>query len=317
MMNKPPIIDNENDASRIMAVSDLLKDLQIEIKTNRAIDFAYKGEYGLADSLFNEIVRDYGETSFLLDLQARSYVQQGRLKEAEILLNKANLLNPNNLKYLAALKRVRNLNKLFGTVPFTLRSQSIAAIAMSIIILIFTIFVSFKPLNLQINSKKVQTSQTLQSNNPKQIDSASTEIDKLQRLISSIPGIVSKIDKGDLVVIFEHGLFSNGTKLNESSEIALDSLCNSLGSRSNYQDIIIYGCTDNIPMMKAQKYKDNLSLGKARAEKVYITLTKKTSIPAEKILTCSYGELLPAFLDENALQDMRQRTVFLKIRIND
>jgi len=108
-------------------------------------------------------------------------------------------------------------------------------------------------------------------------------------------------------------LFDEGSKLKPEAKEILTELGTCLEPYATRIYIIIYGCTDNIPMPEKQKYSDNIALGKARASSVFEHFRETTNLPSDKILIGSYGEYLAPFSNDTPEGQERNRTVVIYI----
>ncbi|MHB2149964.1 OmpA family protein [Calditrichota bacterium LG25] len=297
-----------------------LDEISYKLKIAEALYFIYHGDYGSADSLFNEILKDHGENPILLDLQARSFAQQGRLTEAESLWKKALLLEPQNIQYQSALKRIYEIQKRAERLSsyFYIFGKFVVGVFLIILILVFSnIFNNMVDSSSRLKIIQEKENSLLESLNNLQ----NYEKNNLVNEISHLPlnmklnvrGINTNFDGKDLIVTFKNGLFDIGTNLKPEAIKILSELGTYLEPYSGRIYIHIYGCTDNIPMPSKQKYSDNTALGQARAIKVFEIFRKTTRLPPDRILIGTFGEYLPPFSNDTPESRAKNRTVIIKI----
>jgi tetratricopeptide (TPR) repeat protein len=95
---------------------------------------AREGDYLEAEHRLCNWMSLYTETVGLLDLIARIYAQQGKYDEARQSWRKAERLDPGNPRYLAALRKLRDLERPRRKLPMALPSARAVIIALVVII---------------------------------------------------------------------------------------------------------------------------------------------------------------------------------------
>lgn len=292
-----------------------------ELKVANATNFARKGYHNQAEIIISEILKDYGDFSEILDLQARIYAQQGRIVEAEAIWRKALLLDPSNSAYQKALNRISKMQQRpIWLVPL-----------FYLIISLFLIFALVSGTTILVNQIKMssppQLSDISQNQNIENelINKLTVMENSIQSLMNSsismvppnldlnISGISTKVEKNELIVIFDEGVFEIGAVLKSESKTLLTELGRQLEPYAGRIYIKIYGITDDIPMPEGQKYHDNVDLGKARASAVFDRFRETTNLIPDKILIGSFGKYLPPFPNDTQSNRSKNRTVILKI----
>lgn len=322
-MKYEPFLNSKNESEQYSEVNLLttkLDEFLLQLKISEALTFAHKGKFSSADQLFSEIIRDHGENPILLDMQARSFAQQGRISEAESLWKKALLFDPDNMQYQNALRRIYDIQKRSGNLSyyFHLLSSFTIIIISIIVIILLTSFVKNAVKSFS-NIKNAQEKQTVilerldnfQHSVQDYKTSASNNIPPIIEI--NIAGINTKSEGNNLIVTFEKGLFDEGAKLKPEAKNILTEFGTYLEPYASRIYINIYGCTDNIPMPEKQIYSDNIALGKARASKVFELFRETTNLPSDKILIGSYGEYLPPFSNNTPEGREKNRTVVIRI----
>jgi len=311
--------DESKQYSEVDAVSSKLDEFLLQLKISEALTYAHKGSYNLADSLLSEIIKDHSENPIFLDMQARSFAQQGRINDAESLWKKALLFDPENIQCQNALKRIYEIQKRSGNLSFYFHSLSRLAIIIFSIIVIILLTSLVK--NVVVSLSNLKNTQKTQAVILESLNNFKDSVQNYKRSTPNTPpnieinisGINTKFEGDNLIVTFEKGLFDKGAELKPEVKNILTEFGTHLEPYASRIYIIIYGCTDDIPMLKDQKYSDNIALGKARASKVFEHFRETTNLPSDKLLIGSYGEYLPPFSNDTPEGRERNRTVVIRI----
>jgi flagellar motor protein MotB len=148
------------------------------------------------------------------------------------------------------------------------------------------------------------------SNSPKQTDTPSL---RLSALDLKTPGVLVKSEGSEIVVTFNHGLFSWGTVLTTEAKVALTALGQRLGPERDNIRLHVTGCTDNTPVPEGRAYQDNVALGIARAVTVVEHLRATTALTCGMFTISSRGESTVPFPHDTAKNRARNRTVIIRI----
>lgn len=320
----PNLKDENKRYSKDSPFLEIFDEFLLQLKISNAISFAYKGDYGQANSLFSEIIRTRGENQIILDMQARSLAQQGRINEAESLWKKALLIDPDNIQYQNALNRIYELQKRsYKSSSFFYLFIRLAVIVT--LIMVITIAANFVKKGIDslssIESTQAKQAVILEALNNSKNSEQNSEIDTASNTFPNvdleIPGINVTFKGNNIIVTFKEGLFYNASNLKPKAKDILTEFGKCLEPFASRIKISIYGCTDNIPVPFGNKNTDNISLGKARASKVFEHFHQTTNLLPDRVLIGTYGEYLPLF--SNATTDGREknRTVTIIISHSD
>lgn len=310
MMNKS---EQNNDK-----VSDVLNKLLFDHYYSIATEEACKGDYSLASSYISDLIKSNGENPILLDLQAKINAQQGKLKEAEFLWKKCIKADPDNNTYIAALNRVCKLQESKIIKHFTLL-KLVGAIAGLLILACLLIAVLFSTIE---KSSKIAELQEKQADILELIDNsfknkgnvfADSLIAEIANKVNLVNGTSIRKNNNELVITFNEGLFSNGTKFKLSQEPIVKQLAEVLEPYSAKISITVFGCTDNMPIDNSDQYQSNNALSIARANFVYDIIFRTSRIPIESLIIGGTSENNSPFPNDSRESKMRNRTVVIKI----
>lgn len=276
---------------------------------------AAKGDYALAGKYISDLLKSNGEIPILLELQAKIFAQQGKFKEAEFLWKKCLQTEPDNIKYISALKR---MNKLLRSkaMKFGWNFRLLLKVAVSLLFLfLFFLFIHWR----------VEIKEQLSSLNSKQ-DALNLKIDSLQNFkliendllniimnrLTAIKGLSIKQSENEIVVVFDEGLFSKGIEIIPNQTDIVLKLSKMLEPFAGKIDINILGSADNIPITRG-KYQSNNALCIARAYVIYDLLYENSRIPCEDLNIGSLSISNSTFSNNNYESRLKNRTVVIKI----
>lgn len=298
--------------------SDAMQKLLFDHYYSLATEAAFKGDYSLASNYISDLILKNGEIPILLDLQAKINFQQGQLKQAEFLWEKCIKAEPDNYKYLERLNRLHKLQKSKITPYIGLIKLLGATIGILFLILMIIVLLKF----FIENNSKLNILQNQQSEILKRIDKNSLANDILLKE-TTLSEIVNKLEKVDginikqiskvLVISFNAGLFSKGTKLKVDQESAIMELTKILEKHSSGILIVILGCSDNIPITVSSIYKNNHELGLARANLIYNIFYQSNQFPPENLFVGSIGDINTPYPNDSWENRMKNRTVLINI----
>jgi chemotaxis protein MotB len=118
---------------------------------------------------------------------------------------------------------------------------------------------------------------------------------------------------GETTVVFQYGLFSEGSELTATARQDLGTIASSLKGKRFHLEV--EGHTDSTAMLKSKSNgSNNKALGLLRARKVNTYLTQQCGLPPERITVSSAGEFRPPFPNTTAENRKMNRTVVLKVR---
>lgn len=270
----------------------------------KAAELARSGRYLEAECLLQHLVQEGSELSAVFDLLARIRAQQGRLLEAQSYWADAIQLSNTKDLYRAALKRIERLQ----TGPPWLSRIRPLFIGLGLIfsfILIIAVALHF------LGELKTSTSKMVKHNPANPV--VSTPVKEHPQIKISIPGVKVSTKDDQLVLVFEAGLFLHHTELRPEAKTTLELLANQLRPYIGKIQAIIEGHTDDLPIAKGWIYRDNVSLGLQRAVTVIDYLRLKGQLPAEMFKATSVGELHSLYPNDTLDNQLRNRTVVIKI----
>lgn len=293
-----------------------------DLKYSNAYSLVRRGYYTQAEILVSEILADYGGSPKIFDLQARIFAQTGKFYEAQVAWNKALKLDPSNSAYQQALLRLSKIQR------YPIWQSSLYNLFIGLLF-IFVLFIGIAFFLNQIKkdtyskfSEMAQENITIKNSLNQRFASIENSILKFSKSESSkfypffdlnISNISTRIDKNELVILFDKGLFKRGASLNSEAKILLTQLGKQLEPYSDRVNIKIYGTTDNLPIPEGQKFRDNIDLGKARASEVYNYLRMTTGLPASRLLIGSLGSILYPFPNKTLNGQAKNRSVIIRI----
>ena len=168
----------------------------------------------------------------------------------------------------------------------------------------------------------------------KELSATNDELQKLRKLreeaekeAAQFRALASKlkamIDAGELEVVMRDGrinlklpdniLFPSGSKrLKKGGREALAKVAEALKSVTD-RDFLIAGHTDNVPLKKGMRFKDNWQLSTERAVEV-VRLMVKNGVPEDQLVAAGYGEhdpIAPNDTREGRAQNRRLEIVLM------
>ena len=165
----------------------------------------------------------------------------------------------------------------------------------------------------------------------KELSATTEEVEKLRKLreqaekeAAQFRALASRlkamIDAGQLEVVMRDGrinlklpdniLFPSGSKrLKRGGRDALEQVAEALKSVGD-RDFLIAGHTDNVPLKRGGRFKDNWELSTARAVEV-VRLMVKNGVPEGQLVAAGYGEFDP--IDSNETSEGRAKNRRLEI----
>jgi flagellar motor protein MotB len=276
------------------------KGMLLQILMAKAVELARTGRYSEAESVLSEVKEPVPPR---LDLCARIRAQQGRLREAEELWKQACVLDPGNESYRAGLRRIAKMQSRPVWVASML--PMMVALIIAVAVVLATVVVTSYVTDLTASISKIAAEQRAMFKRP--------EEEKAPNVTIEVPGAFTKSVGDKLVVNFESGLFDRGTDLKPAAKGVLTLLGQQLEPYINRVSIHVEGHTDDVPVLSGQEYRDNVSLGMARAVTVMEHLRATTRLPSSIFSVSSLGESLPPYLNDTPENRARNRTVVLRI----
>ena len=270
-----------------------------------AAHLARAGEQGAALDLLAALGAEKDSLPPALDLLARIHAQKGRYQQAESLWARAVELAPTNDVYRKALIRVRRIrasriSRMLATPWVVVGSRVVLLIAVLVIASGLVLRTAARKGPPRVAANEATT--------PPSSAQWSPDIER------DLVGFQRRSEGNEIVFIPNSGLFASG-----SAELAAPAreLLSSLGHQLEpYRDSIairIEGYTDDLPTPKRGRFKDNESLGMARAVAVYDHLRSTTRLLPAHLLLLSHGESGRPFSGTDPEARVRNRTVVLRV----
>ncbi|MGH9768169.1 MAG: OmpA family protein, partial [Blastocatellia bacterium] len=270
----------------------------------KATELARAGRYAEAERLLSEAPDDGARAPATLDLLARIHAQQGNLREAEACWGEAARLAPEHNAYRAGLARIARLQSR-SVRRSRILPGLIGLVMVAVGIVLFSLIVkreSHEPgAETAIPTPKPETTSARAGPPNVQMD-----------VRIAIPGVTLKPEGSALVVIFDEGLFTNGSVLKPEARILLASLGRQLAPHAGRITVTVIGHTDHWPMPAGRRYRDNAALGLARAVAVVERLRATAHLPGGAFSAVGAGEATPPYPND-AHSHARNRTVTLRI----
>lgn len=313
----PGSLDEKHKANLLTQLDGLIKDLRLEyIKS-----VAWKRKFEEALSLLKDFPKGENPDPRLLDLQARIFAQQGRLSDAESTWKAALKVDPNNPVFLAGLTRIAEIRSR----PYWLKPVlNLISWGLLFLLLIFgsLFWISRTQTVIAENDPGYST-----SSNQDQIlldslaqlkfillditsGSAETEFPDFNL---DIEGIIVQQENGELFILFEEGLFKEGTAFQPHALELLTKLAQELERYGKNISLTIFGLADRIPLSPSSLYHDNNELGMARALKVHDHLRQHSNLPWNKVLIGSLGGAAYPFINEANTNQFNNRSVVIQV----
>jgi flagellar motor protein MotB len=271
-----------------------------QIALAKATELARTGRYSEAEKLLTETSRREDLTPAILDLLARIRTQQGRLSEAESFWTEATRLDPTNEAYKAGLRRIAKMQRR----PVWI--TSILNLIVGLIILLCLVIIEF--------AMKSYVSASLRFELSKYAVTPRLPSKKIIDLKLEIPGVFITAKPNETIITFTEGLFVKGIILKPEAKTLLTALGRQLEPYiENISKIDVIGHTDSIQVHARSVYRDNIALGRDRANIVIEHLRLNTNLPFSIFYACSFGESMTLYDNDTPDNRSRNRTVVIRV----
>ncbi len=318
---------SENEVSAATAAvapfvtKESLQSLLGQMRLARAAELARAGHYAEAEEVLSvgESQTNYGPAA--LDLLARIRAQQGRLSEADKLWVRASQIDPANSAYALALRRSAALQH------GSRRATVLLSLAACVIICVLAGLWAWRrpPRDLSAEAIPAPSAQLQPAATPSTPTAPSQQPGAVSQGVQSdtaqvspdndiyVRGItVTKASDG-LTLSFDEGLFQRGLTLKPGALARLKELGRQLKLYAADSAIQIIGMTDELPVPRRARYRDNVSLGMDRARFVYDYLRFTSGIGSSDLTIRSGGYGQVPEQNGQANNRARSRTVVLRI----
>ncbi|MEV4364509.1 OmpA family protein [Nonomuraea sp. NPDC049625] len=279
-----------------------------ELVLAQARTLARSGRHGEAVELLEDLQEKPSVT--VLDLLARIHAQQGDLDRADQCWAEAERLAPGGAEIAAGRRRIaamrpaarrRGLGKGLLATCTVLVTGAVLVLLVDIRLETAGLRMSQQPAALP-TGREVAAPPTVVTISPPE------KPDVLARMRLDVPGIRVRRSPGEISIVFEEALFSQGTELTRRGQAVLDGLGGRLRPYANEIDVAVVGHTDRDALLPGGEYVSNTDLGLARATYVREILRTTSRIPTTRFALSSLGGVMPPYRD-----DARNRTVTLRI----
>lgn len=318
---------NEGSAVNAAVTSSVTKEsvlsLLDQLKLARAAELARAGHYAEAEEVLSAGRDETRHGAASLDLLARMRAQQGRLEEAEKLWTRASLLDPANPAYGLALRRAAQRRRGSRRPAFVL-----SLVACGLICALAGFWLWQRRPSTRGDANAAASAPTSQRRSdatpgpppaPPQRPPAAVEgAGPVAALAPAENGInvsgvtVTRVPDG-LTLSFDDGLFRRGLTLKPGARERLRELGRQLEPFGGDVAIRIIGTTDELPMPRRARYRDNVSLGMERARFVYDYLRLTSKLDSHGVTIGSGGGRQTPDDSARAADRARSRTVVVHL----
>lgn len=292
-------MNNTTEISRDSAVADgHAAALLAQIALSRAAELGRSGHFDDAE----QVLGAAGQLAEppVLDLLARFRVQQGRLVEAQALWGEAARSDPHNESYRRALQRLARMNQHSNW----LDAGRMAALAGALALLIVVLAVTLHSWWLH---ERVGMVSELRASNIQPVPRKFSEVTVNGR------GISERVEGSESVIRFDEGLFQHSDVLTDRGRALLEDVGSQLGQVSGYSALCVVGYSDNVPIPRRSRFRDNQFLALARANEAAQIIAASSRVPGRLItLQSSPGSLYP---NDNPANRAKNRSVELRIQM--
>lgn len=305
------------DGARTHAKEGAASALLRQLTLSRAREMARAGRYREAEQLLAAPDAGADSAPESLDLRARICAQEGRFAEAEKLWTRACQLEPANAAYSNALRRAAALRHH----PLRRRIVVPLIICFSIVAVVFAVR-RFRTQPAQIpqealargtDAQRLAQAETL-GGQPQQAPASNPTASAAGLEVRlDVAGTTQEKTSDALLVRFDEGLFARGTALKADARERLAQLGLQLKPYSDAVTIEIIGLTDDLPVPRNSRYKDNIVLGMERARVIYDYLRTSAGLGEQTMVIGSLGERQASGSDAEHGERARRRTVLLRI----
>lgn len=310
-----------NSAAAPPVARESLQSLLDQLTLARAAELARAGHYVEAEEVLSAGKDETGHGPKTLDLLARIHAQQGRLAEAEKLWTRASLLDPANPAYALALRRAGSPRR--GARRFIIMPTLAACVTLCAVIGVLWWRNPQRVRDAQLDtghSTQAGSSSTpgQPSAPPRPSPAAVPALEPAPRApvenSIDVRGVTVTEGPDGLTLSFDEGLFRSGLTLRPDARVRLKELSRQLKPYAGNYAVRITGMTDDLPLRRGSRHRDNVSLGMDRARFVYDYLRFDSGLDSQH-LTISSGGRHPPGRNDGADNRAGRRTVVLHIGV--
>jgi type VI secretion system protein ImpK len=261
------------------------------------------GHFSEAEALLLRLPPEEQGTPAALDLLARMRAQQGRLRDAENLWSGLSQAYPDNETYARALRTISTLQRR----PVWFRRALSFAPATALVICIVAAIFAVQRHTSTRRASEVASSIAHHSSSAESPPAGDTwKPPDIQD-----PGIVTEKTPNQVSVNFRNGIFQHGITLRPDAKKEIVGLARQLRPYADSISITVVGCTDDLPVRANSQYRGNVALRLARANAVFLLLTKTAGLP-ETSLSIQSSPFTP-YPNDSPDNQARNRTVILRV----
>ena len=283
----------------------------------QATELARSGRYAEAEAVLDRI-KD-GPSAQVLDLRAKIKAQQGLFSEAASLWGLAIKTAPENKHYASSLKQASRRAKHPAWLAH--HWSGLAALTLLALALLLIMLPGKKVMqgsDVMQNPITAPQSRVMKNGDDSTGQSSGKMADRKEQTGIAVEKISLKgvrIFKTEekMTILFEEGLFTEGTQFHQSARPLLAQLGRQIAGIAPDVQIQVVGCTDDLPLVAGSLYADNSSLGLARAVKVIEILRKVTGLPASAFMAQSMAENNYPYAINSSASKMRNRTAVIRL----
>jgi flagellar motor protein MotB len=247
--------------------------------------------------------------------------QQGRFDEAIDRFREVLLIEPDNLEAQDGLEKVRALKRSpVGRLRLRANGLLLAACALSLAFILWFLVggwgsapeteeESALPTTVTIDSATGLIAEAPEDGSMPAGTLAPVSLPEFEQ-----PGVITRREGDQLVVMFEKGLFASGkSKPTDEGAETLRALGRALAAQPHPLSVAVEGHTDDSPLSPGSTYRDNQELGLARAVAVIAVLCREQRLSWARFTARGLGVEGAPYSFEGPSGRARNRTVVLRI----
>lgn len=245
-------------------------------------------------------VDDVDGSAAVLDLKARIAAQQRRYEEAEALWGRAAEMDPGRPEYAAGARRAAAYRRRpwFGLMASAVR----IALVPSVLVLALAGI-------LWARGPTAPTTELPKGGPPPK----ETVSPKVMASDLEVPGTKVHAEGAELVIVFEEGVFAEGSVFAPGAARTLRELARRIAGQPGVICVRVIGHTDDLPISADAVYwRDNFELGAVRAASVAGLMCRASGLPERLIQVSSAGASAPPFENDERGR-LRNRTVVVRV----
>lgn len=249
------------EAAAATQLQALLGDLQL----SAAALAARRWDFGEAERLILRVLRNEPQNTRAMDLLARVYAQRGQYGDAERLLQRIIAVDPENAPAAAALRVVGR--RRLGWWRFRLAGTAVLSFSAVLALVVFVVWELAQQGRVDQRSKVLGRVDQPVSVEQAKSPAGSSGAPPLE-LPAATPGVRWIRVGSSVLVTFDKELFTQGVTLADFAASSLLGVAEHLSPYAGKVSVTVLGCTDARKVRAESPFRDNFSLGLARAEAI-------------------------------------------------